>query len=155
MRILRFYPDKLYGFATAGKEEEFFFHLSNFRAGDEIHLSNALALSEIDTLALEKTPPPPILGERVLVHGIWSGPSDRAPRASLVERLDVPRLLLGTVDTFDLKKRYGFVTAEGESYHLHESEVVNGRLPNRGSSVLFFAGVREGKPRACHVRVCR
>ena len=41
------------------------------------------------------------------------------------------------------------------SYHLHESEVVDGRLPVTGRQVVFYPGLREGRPRACHVKVCR
>ena len=80
----------------------------------------------------------------------------RAPRASRVTRCDVPVLLLGVVESFDAVRRYGFVQGTDQvSYHLHQSEIFRGRLPLAGNQTTFFAGVREGRPRACHVKVCR
>lgn len=140
MRIFRYYPDKLYGFCQGDKGEEFFFHLSAFHPGD----------------SLDDLPIPPILGEPVLVEGDLSNGQGKAPRALSVTRLNPPRLLTGVVDSFDPSRHYGFICGEdGVDYHLHDSEVQEGRMPSKGASVEFYPGLREGRPRACHVKVLR
>ena len=83
-------------------------------------------------------------------------PGGKAPRADRVERVTAPVMLVGEVESFDTQRRYGFIMGSDRvSYHLHESEVVDGRLPISGKRVIFFPGLREGRPRACHVQVCR
>jgi cold shock CspA family protein len=96
--------------------------------------------------------PPPILGE--LVDVTYKG--DNTLRANRVIRIDPPRLLHGLVDSFDPKHGYGFVrgSEDGVSYHLHQSEMIDGHFPQVGSNVVFFAGSRQGKPRAIHAHVC-
>lgn len=81
--------------------------------------------------------------------------SGRAPRAVRVERVLAPVTLEGVVDMFDAHRGFGFVLGEdGVSYHLHTSEILDNRLPVKGQTVLFFGGLRQGRPRACHVKVC-
>jgi cold shock CspA family protein len=158
MRVSKYLPEKLYGFCQDETGTEVFFHLGCFHPGalqippnrcsscpglPHCHLSHLLA-------------PPPILGEEVVVVFEHSDASEKAPRAARVDRVSSPVMLLGIVESFDPVRRYGFVQGTDQvSYHLHQSEIVNGRLPLVGNSMTFFAGVREGRPRACHVRVCR
>ena len=67
-----------------------------------------------------------------------------------------PHMIVGVVESFDTQRRYGFIMgSDNTSYHLHESEVIDSRLPMAGRYVVFYPGIREGRPRACHVRVCR
>jgi len=56
---------------------------------------------------------------------------------------------------FDAQRGFGFVVGEdGVSYHLHTSEILDHKIPLKGQTVMFFPGVRQGRPRACHVKVC-
>jgi hypothetical protein len=32
--------------------------------------------------------------------------------------------------------------------------LLEGRIPRVGQIVMFYGGTRQGKPRACHVRIC-
>jgi len=100
-------------------------------------------------------PSPPILGEQVEVEVDLDQDGDKAPRASKVRRLTTPKACYGKVETFDPFRGFGFVRDDhGVSYHLHKSEVIDGRIPATGHQVVFYAGVRQGRPRACHVKVC-
>ena len=104
-----------------------------------------------------QTAPPPVLGEPVQVTVVDSPATGegQAPRAQKVERIHAPLPVEGCVDTFDAHRGFGFVKGtNGTSYHLHRSEMVDGRLPQPGQRVMFYAGVRQGRPRACHARVC-
>ena len=140
MRIRKYLPDKMYGFASS-KEGNVFFHLSVFKT----------PLEDMDI-----TPPPPVVGEEIDVILECPLAEDITPRASRVQRIQKMARLEGKVEFFNSKKGFGKITAlSGEEYFLHRSEVKDGKLPLAGHSVLFFA-IKVGsqdKPRACHVEI--
>ena len=159
MRVSKYLPEKLYGFCQdeAG-EVEVFFHLACFYPGtSKSTTTRCSGCSRSPHCKINEVPPPPILGEEVLVEfEASSGESTKAPRAVKVERLEEPQMLLGSVESFEQVRRYGFVLGTDQvTYHLHQSEIVDGKLPLVGSEVTFYPGVRSNRPRACHVRVCR
>ena len=155
MRVQKYIPDKLYGFASPDGGSDVFFHLGAFRPGGEVPPPTACTSCGSPCSEDAKLPPPPILGEEVEVtYEVSEG--DKAPRATLVERLTAPTPLHGRVGSMDPHRGFGFLEGEdGETYHLHRCEVVDGRLPLPGQQVLFYPGTRQERPRACHVRVCR
>lgn len=151
--MVKYIPSKLFGFAR-GQGFDVFFHLGNFHPGPSVE--QIVFCDSCPGCLVTTDPPPPILGELVDVQvDITQSTEGKAPRASRVDRVAVSDLLLGTVETFDSRRGFGFMMSEGISYHLHESEIIDGRMPLAGEQVLFYPGLREGKPRACHVRVCR
>jgi len=157
MRVVKYIPEKLYGFVVGEDELEVFFHLGSFVPGqDSAEPTQCRSCPANDGCAWRTTPAPPILGESVEVHldlDGWDGV--KAPRALKVLRSHLPTSLSGVVETFDAYRGFGFIkTRTGDSYHLHKSEVVEGRLPLAGQRVSFYGGMRLGKPRACHVRMC-
>jgi cold shock CspA family protein len=130
-----------------------FFHLKTFQSGPDIHPARCPTCS-CET-PVTTTPPPPILGEEVQVTFESVLPTERAPRALSVTRVQTPLQVGGIVEFYDSIRRYGFIQGMDDvSYHLHQSEIVGGRLPLPGMRATFFAGQREGRPRACHVQVC-
>jgi len=139
MRVHKYIPNKLYGFAVDDEDQQVFFHLGSFKPGD----------FKIDP------PPPPILGELVEVELEDDEPTPgKAPKAKSVSRTECPFLIGGIVETFDSHRGYGFILGDdGKSYHLHKSEVLGGRMPLIQHKVRFYAGMRQGKPRACHVEL--
>jgi len=157
MRVLKYIPDKMYGFCRDDDSDlEVFFHLGSFRPGEPVVAARCPGCSGPPRCSITEDAPPPILGEPVMVDSELREPGGKAPRASRVERLRTPRMVVGVVESFDPQRRYGFVLGSDQvSYHLHESEVVDGRLPMTGRHLVFFPGLREGRPRACHVKVCR
>lgn len=137
MQIVLYAPDKMYGFAE-GEGHKVFFHVECFVFG---------RWSTLDQ------PPPPILGEEVVVEHEGVGDTGKAPRASLVTRVNHPLLLRGEVDTFNAEKGWGFAKGcDGDSYFLHRSEVVDNKIPLPGQPVTFYRGFKNGRPRACYVR---
>jgi len=133
---------KLYGFAKSDTSGgEVFFHLETFWPGE----------SSPDG----SVPPPPVQGELVSVtYDANTAQEGKPPRATRVERTAPPALLGGVVERFDEKGGWGFLRGDdGVSYHLHRSEVLDGRLPLVQSRVSFYAGSRKDRPRACYVRV--
>jgi cold shock CspA family protein len=155
MRVHKYIPDRLYGFAVDDQGQEVFFHLGAFGPGTDFGPPEGCGSCPDTGCSWVDAPPPPILGESVEVTVDLSSQDGRAPRAERVRRLLTPRVIRGEVETFDPLRGYGFVVGvDGISYHLHRSEVLDGRLPTANQSVLFFAGVRQGRPRACHVKVC-
>jgi cold shock CspA family protein len=132
MRVVMYSASKLYGF-VGGEAGQVFFHLESFHPGN----------------------PPPICGEEVMVEFIPKEVgAERAPRASKVERISTPEYLHGVVDSFNEQRGWGFIQSDGgESFYLHRSEVLDGRLPLAGRRVSFYRGFRENRPRACYVRV--
>ena len=156
MWVSKYIPEKLYGFCQDDSGVEVFFHLAVFHPGPDILPVTCPRCSGPPHCLSGPSAPPPILGERVtVVYEPGSDPS-KAPRATRVDRDAVPQMLLGTVESFDPVRRYGFLHGTDQmSYHLHQSEIVEGRLPLVGGRVTFFPGMRAGRPRACHVRVCR
>ena len=137
MRVDKYLPTKLYGFATDDAGTQVFFHLGSFQS------------------PFPQDPfPPPVLGEAVEVVVLPQLQADKAPKAKSVVRTKPAALIEGTVDTFDHRTGYGFVDGtDGVAYYLHVSEVQYGRLPMRGQRVRFYAGFKAGRPRACHVEV--
>jgi len=153
--VYRYYPEKLYGFCQS-KAGEFFFHLSSFQLGEDVGVCRCTTCPGEPWCQVDTHPPPPILGELVTATGVMVRGETGAPRAIKVARLETPHMLTGVVEIFLTQKRYGFIRgSDGVEYHLHDSEVLDGRLPLKGSKVTFFPGQREDRPRACHVRVCR
>lgn len=142
MRVELYSPERMYGFAENGPERVFF-HLGAFVAG------------EWPTVA---EPPGPIIGEEVKVEYDPEDVDepDKAPRATVVARVAAPVNLLGVVDTFNADRGWGWVRGDdGHDYYLHRSEVEGGRLPMPGQEVMFFRGRKNGRLRACYVRVGR
>ena len=94
--------------------------------------------------------PPPIVGEQVVA--VRDTVADR-PRALKVQRSTPPVLLRGTVMSFDPGRGWGFIeeSQTKEKYFLHRSEMESMALPTRNQRVSFYAGVREGKKRACYI----
>jgi cold shock CspA family protein len=133
--VLKYVPDKLYGFVVDEKGDQAFFHVRAFDWGDF------------------KTRPPPIVGETVEVEYCPKDSTNgKAPRARRVWRLEEPRACHGIVEDFHEERGYGFiVTSEGKSHYLHRSEMTDGSLPRPGMEVTFFEGFRQGRPRACYV----
>jgi len=156
MRVVKYIPDKLYGFCGGDTGFEVFFHLATFQPSSQVDVARCSGCPGPPRCNLTPDPPPPILGEWVVVESEVGTPGGKAPRAERVVREAVPRMIVGVVESFDTQRRYGFVKGDDDvSYHLHESEVTDGRLPVAGRQVVFFAGQREDRPRACHVKVCR
>lgn len=156
MRVSKYIPERLYGFCQDDTGFEVFFHLASFQPGPDIVLVKCSRCPGSPRCHIGTQAPPPILGEFVLVTFDAVEGQQRAPRASKVVREAHPQRILGTVETFDTDRRYGFVKGMDQvAYHLHQSEVLDGRLPLAGKKVVFFPGVRENRPRACHVKVCK
>jgi cold shock CspA family protein len=135
MRVLKYVPSKLYGFAVDEEGHQIFFHIRAFVWGDF------------------PTQPPPIVGEPVDVEYDASVLSNgKAPRARHVFRMSEPRASFGTIEEFNERSGYGFIkTTDGRSHYLHRSEMTDGRLPMPGMEVTFFEGFRQGRTRACYV----
>jgi cold shock CspA family protein len=155
MRVHKYIPDRLFGFCEDESGKQVFFHLAVFHPGDAGVKPCSKCLSA--GCSWVDAPPPPILGEEVEVTIDVSGTAQegKAARALHVERVHAPKAIEGTVDMFDGQRGFGFVMGEdGVSYHLHTSEILDKRIPRRGQTVMLFAGTRQGRPRACHVKVC-
>ena len=134
LTVAKYFPDRLYGFLRQADGSEAFFHLGDFDVG---------AVDE----------PPPVIGEEVEAE-IQASEGDRAPRASKVSRLVPPILIRGKVDSFSEQRGWGFALSDdGESFYLHRSEVLAGKLPMVGQRVRFYGGFKNGRPRACYVTI--
>jgi len=152
MVVHKYIPSKLYGFAVDDAGLQVFFHLGVFSPGG----FDADDQSDEDCQDWQEAPPPPILGEEVEVE-FDSDLSEegKAPRAIRVSRFCPPKVISGLIETFDSHRGYGFVIgSDGISYHLHKSEVLDGRVPLASQKVKFYAGIRQSRPRACHVKIC-
>jgi len=155
MRIYKYIPDGLYGFAL-DEIGQVFFHLGVFDPGETPNrYPRCTSCSQPG--CNWGVAPPPVLGElvEVVVSGFHGSGEAQAPRAERVRRITTPLRNEGTVDTFDATRGFGWVLdPDGNSYHLHRSEITDGRVPVLGQRVMFYAGTRMEKPRACHVRIC-
>jgi cold shock CspA family protein len=138
MTVHKYIPDRMYGFVIDDEDKQYFFHLGAFSPGDYTN-----------------PPTPPILGETVFVDISDKPPEEgQAPRANRVTRLVAPELVHGTVQRFDTDVGYGSIIGDNRvTYYLHQSEVLNGRLPLANKQVVFYAGVRQNRPRACYIQV--
>ena len=154
MRVQMYVPAKMYGFLADDEGRVAFFHLGSFQPGRD-HLPPKCSECP-GSCPWGQAPPPPILGEAVEVEvDFESADGDKKPRADKVVRLGDVVAVEGVVDTFDAQRGFGFVRGrDSETYHLHKSEITDNRLPLPGSTVMFYVGTRQGRPRACHVRVC-
>jgi cold shock CspA family protein len=141
MRVVLYTHVRMYGFCKSPQGERAFFHLGAFAGGHWPGVEHS---------------PPPLIGEEVRVF-LSSEPlpdPDKAPKATLVERISAPVPMQGTVESFQPQNGWGFAKGDdGISYYLHRSEVLDGRLPLPGQRVFFFAGQKQGRPRACCVQV--
>ena len=156
MYIFKYIPEGLYGFAE-DDTGQVFFHLGTFDPGILPDKPPCCASCNQPGCTWWVSPPP-ILGEpvEVILRDVqeeYEG-QVRAPKAQRVQRLEPAVPHEGTVDVFDSARGFGWVLSEGTSYHLHRSEIADGKLPQHGQRVVFYAGTRKGKPRACHVKVC-
>lgn len=136
MTIKKYIPQQQYGFVSDAFGMEVFFHLSVFDdAGHEVL---------------------PLVGEEVIVEAdLISQPMrEQAQRAILVKRNQTPVYLAGEIQSYD-KRGYGYVLGDdAETYHLHKSELLDTREElSVGLRVSFYAGFRQGKPRACYVDI--
>ena len=157
MMVVKYIPERLFGFVMDPEVGlEVYFHLGDFDPKGPWPASHHLC--PISSRQFNWASPPPILGETVavVVVPVNGVELSRPPRAQRVVRLDPPILLRGVVDSFDPQHGYGFVRGveDGVSYHLHRSEMIDGQFPQVGSVVMFFVGVRQGRPRAIHAHVC-
>lgn len=137
MRILKYLPKQLFGFAVDEDGKEIFFHIRAFKWGD--------FLNKI----------PPIIGEEVEVeYDAETLPNGKAPRARFVQRVREPQAAHGVVEDFNEQRGYGFIkTEDGRSHYLHRTEMTDGRLPMPGMHCTFFEGFRQGRTRACYVKL--
>jgi len=139
MHVLKYVPKQLFGFVVGPEEIQVFFHIRAFKWGSF------------------PTFPPPLIGEEVEVEYDPDDSSEgtsRAPKARTVTRLQEPVASLGVVEEFSEKRGYGFIaTDDGRTHYLHRSEMVDGSLPMTGMAVEFFEGFRQGRPRACFVKL--
>lgn len=156
MRVVKYIPDRLYGFVEDDQGRRAFFHVGSFQPGPQWVTHIRCEKCPRSGCSWKESPPPPILGESVDVEvDLTIGDAEKAPRASRLTRCRAPRPLSGGVEIFDVQRAFGFIRGEdGESYHLHRSEMVDGAVPVIGQTVMFYAGERQGRPRACHARIC-
>ena len=156
MCIHKYIPNSLYGFAI-DDTGQVFFHLGVFNPNKSGDVPVACRFCHKIGCTWGTNPPPPVLGEPVHVD-LGDAPrpeGGQAPRAISVTRIKVPIAVSGLIDAFDANRGFGFIKGDdGITYHLHRSEMVDGRLPQPGQQVIFYAGTRQEKPRACHTRIC-
>ena len=150
MYISKYIPDRLFGFASDGiSQVDIYFHLGDF-SPSSLYQVDPSSFNVVDNGTFNWRSPPPVLGE---VVEVLLSPNQQ--KASRVIRTSLPVIMSGRIDSFDQRRGYGFVAGDDRvSYHLHKSEMVNGCAQHLGSRVVFFAGTRQGKPRACHVHTC-
>jgi len=159
MRVLKYIPEKLYGFA-GDAVGQVFFHLGVFDPKGGWMRHPQCENCPRGGCPWTKTPPPPVPGELVLItleDGSVPCPVEgqHAPRAVRAERVHAPVATRGTVETFDAQRGYGFILGDDrKNYYLHRCEVTENKIPLPGQRVMFYAGTREDRPRACHVRIC-
>lgn len=157
MLICKYIPNSLYGFALDSTGQQVFFHLGTFNPNGVTETPATCKACHKIGCTWGTNSPPPVLGESVWVEleETQQTTAGQAPRAKSITRIEPPVVVEGIVDVFDANRGFGFVKGrDGKVYHLHRSEMVDGRLPQPGQKVVFYAGIRQGKPRACHAKVC-
>ena len=137
MRVLKYLPKQLFGFAVEESGHQVFFHIRAFNWGSF------------------PTHPPPVVGEEVDVDYDPGGLSNgKAPKARHVHRVTEPRASYGVIEDFNEQRGYGFIkTDDGRSHYLHRTEMTDGRLPMAGMECTFFEGFKQGRTRACYVKL--
>lgn len=137
MRILKYVPKKLFGFTVNETGDQVYFHIRTFKWGKF------------------PTHPPPLIGEEVEVeYNSESRRDGKAPKAREVVRIHEPAASYGYIESFNVKRGYGFIMSpDGRSHYLHRSEMTDGKLPMPGMEVVFFEGFKQGRPRACFVQI--
>lgn len=157
MWVVKYIPERMIGFVNDLKSgSDVYFHLGDFDPkGPWVGLEHTCSKDRVITFNWEA--PPPILGEPVEVVLFDNSTRDgsKAPHAQRVVRINPPVHLTGIVESFDPRKGYGFVRGgDGITYYLHRSEMIDQHTPHKGSLVMFFAGSRQGNPRAIHAHIC-
>lgn len=155
MRVEKYIPDRLFGFLIDLTGQQVFFHLAVFLAGEPP--PHKCPPCPVQNCVWADAPAPPILGELVDVEVEipTENQEGKAPKATRVIRVNPATPLNGTVSIFDAPRGFGFLRGEdGVEYHLHNSEIIDRKLPVIGQHCMFYPGVRQGRPRACHVKVC-
>ncbi len=132
MKVSKYVPSGLYGFLSDDSQKDVFFHLSAFDPG--AYIGDA--------------PVPPIVGETLEV-------TTDDGKVIQCERLETPVGIMGEINWFSEEKGYGFIKGDDdESYYLHKTEILDGRLPLKGRRVSFFVTKQERVPlRACYVTI--
>jgi cold shock CspA family protein len=158
MRVVKYIPNRLFGFVMDTNDGvEVYFHLGDFDPKGPWPGVVPHNCPRVPAKPFNWTSPPPILGEPVEVILRTPNVVDyaRAPKASRVTRIEAPVFLHGQVDSFNPQHGYGFVNgSDGVSYYLHVSEMLEGHFPKTGDNIMFFAGSKQGKNRACHAHIC-
>lgn len=159
LTIEKYLPEKLYGFAVNEQGHRVFFPTGNFYPGAR-NVTLGCGNCKAANCPIAESAMPPIIGEAVdveLPEGTeLSNDQGKVPRAIKVTRVHPVRPVVGLVEGFDFNKGYGYIKGnDGISYHLHRCEVQEGIIPLAGMALAFLAGTRQGKPRACHARICR
>lgn len=158
MIIYKYIPDRLYGFAQMlDSKQQVFFHLGVFDPGLQWETLPDCKTCVQTSCTWATHAPPPVTGEHVQVttdlEQVVQG--NVVPRATKVVRMAIQKPLKGTVKSFDNQRGYGFVVdSENVVHYIHKSEIVDHRIPFPAQTVMFFAGFRDSKSRACHVKVC-
>lgn len=128
--VVKFLPEKLYGFCQGPDGDEVFFHAQDFHR-------------------VVPGGPLPILGEKVSVE-VAATSQGRRPRANRVLRMQVPCSAEGTVKSFDSNRGWGFVDfGEVEPAFFHMSDRAIPWMPVIGSRIQFFVGYKSGRARVC------
>jgi cold shock CspA family protein len=127
-KVNKYIPSKMYGFVLL-EGNNYFFHLSRFKG----------------------SPPEPLVGENVACE---IDPSSEGNFCLEVVRLESPEQLSGVVVSFDLSRGFGKIEGEDHSfYFLHRCEMIEGRIPSKGSHVSFYKGSRGKNNRALYVKI--
>jgi len=155
MRVLKYIPNRMFGFLTEDDVTQVFFHLRAFRPGNlPTNFPNCPRCNP-QPCDWASSPPPPI-AEEFVEAVLESDPTHpEHNRAKEVWRVTIPLPQAGLVETFDAHRGWGFIRGDdGRVYYLHRSEITEGRIPIVGQRVMFYTAKQEDKARACHVKVC-
>ena len=156
MRVDKYIPGRMFGFLIAETGPQVFFHLRAFHPGAAPATPFTCPNCKTRPCDWLGTAPPPIIGETVDATLESDPVRPESLRAATVTRIVVPEPVLGTVETFDGPRGFGFIRGSDQrSYYLHRSEVVEGRIPIVGQQVMFYTAARVDKARACHIRICQ
>ncbi len=136
-RVLKYIPDRMYGFVSTADGCVVFFHLGNFIPGNDI----------------KDDPVQPLIGEEVLIETAIEPTKDTTIRAKKVIRINQPQKHYGIVKSFDANRGYGFITAGYDNNFFHRSDVIDKRILISGNRVEFYLGEKSGKVRCCYVRL--